>query len=309
MSKFSVKKFFIGIMFASMIVGEILYSFYSNEQKSVETIKKERDNAIEAFRKSPDAVKRRESMECDIKQLDASTDSKQHQNDAALAKNLGKVVINVFDDKIRADKQEKQKIIEKYDQWEKQRIDAINSDFEPKIKAASGLSSNIYLSMTVSLVAILLAYLATRQSDNWRWVLLIAAFIAQAFVSNVIYDGTIIKYGSEFKAFLTAGVFFLCVPLAYHFGIIDYNTIIPFGGIIISQTKHGTSVTVWSKDVEGWKKAILTLCNERARNNGKGLMAEIARDFDVNKGQVHRAWKLLSEGKPLYVPRKLLETN
>lgn len=307
--KVTLKKTFITILFLAISSGEILYSFYSNEQRGVESIKKQRDAEIEKFFKSKEAVDRYESMQIDIKQLDASTDAKQQQNESALEKNNGKVVINVFDDKIRADKKTKQGIIDKYYDWKNSKTEEIKADYQPRINSASGLSSNLYLSVTVSLMAIGLAFFSTQQEGSWRTALLLASFVAQCYVAKVIFDGTVIRNGSIIDGLFSAGVFFLCVPLSYHFGIICFNTNIAMSGITISQTKHGTSVTVWSRDVEGWKKAIFALANERARNNGKGMIADIARNFNVNKGQVHRAWKLVAEGKPLYVPKKLLETN
>lgn len=305
--KHSFKKSFIAILFVSMIVGEVLYSFYSNEQNGIESIKAARDADVESFLQSSEAVRRRNSRDRDIEQLDASTDSKQKQNDAALAKSLGKAVINVFDDKIRADKKAKQGIMDKYDTWEKERVDTIISDYESRIGAASGLSSNIYLSLTASLLAIGLSYLATRQGDRWRWIILAGAFLAQLFVSSVIYDGTMLKYGSEAKAFLAAAVFFFCVPLAYHFGIIDYNSSLPMSGITLSHSngKHTTSITVWSQNREGWIKAIIELAKERNLGNGSGMLSEIAEHFQVNKGVVCRAVKLAQSGRPINVPKKL----
>lgn len=69
---------------------------------------------------------------------------------------------------------------------------------------------------------------------------------------------------------------------------------------------HEFSITIWSKDADGFKSAMTALAKEISSGNGKGLMAQTAAYFGVLRGQISRAVEQAGNNERITVPKKLL---
>lgn len=62
----------------------------------------------------------------------------------------------------------------------------------------------------------------------------------------------------------------------------------------------------WTRDVDGWKIAMMFISDSVKNGKGRNLSAVVARHFDVNQGQVSRALRQALAGNRITIPCKLL---
>ncbi len=300
-SRFSFKKLFLAILFPSLLIGEIFFSYYGSTEKAAELVYRERLQEVEQWEKSPEASARLIKLGNDLKQLDESTELKKQRNIMALAERGSSV--QLYDDKIRADKQEAAALRGKYDDWKKEQLAIINQFYDDKARRLEQNKIALLQFIVAPLLAIGLAYLSSRQYDHWRSILLAFAFVAQFAACTMTYHGAIIKFDDKIIAYSFSVMFFLCAPTIYHFGVIDFvvSSPMPRHGITFTstQTSHSLHVSL----PPDWQKAIPIIHREKQMKNGKGMVTAAAVQFFRDEKQAYRITRAVQKfGRTGIVP-------
>lgn len=286
LSFFQFKKIFLSVLFPSLLLGEIFFSYYGSTEKAAELIYRERKQAIAEWSKSADAISRVTKLENDMRQLEESTELKKQRNVMALAERGG--TVQLYDDKIRADKAQAAKLRAEYDRWKNEQLAMINSFYNDKSDRLKQDHLAMLQFIVAPLLAIGLAYLSSRQYDKWRWALLSFAFVAQFAACTMTYHGAMIKFDDEWIAYSFSVMFFVCAPTVYHFGVIDFVVSSPMSRHGITFTSTQTSHSLHINLPADWQKAIQLIHREKQLNNGKGMVTAAAMQFYNDEKQAYR---------------------
>jgi hypothetical protein len=309
--KTSLNQVFLVILFVALYSGEVFFSLYANFQSSADNSYRDENDAVSEWEKSAGTISRRNSIASQVRLLEESIAVKQRQNDMAL--DGGRIEARLYDEKIRADITIIQQMRAEQRNWEETQLAVIRAPFIEKRQRASensklGLLTGISFGFLAPLLSIGMAYLASRQRDNWRWIIFGMAFVAQAAACLLTYKGASLKFGDATLAYAFAVMFFVCAPTAYHFGVIDFSQLnFNRARMMITTTKtvqQRQSFMLWNVDADGWRKAIARLAKEHSAGKSEGLLSQIARDFGVSKNTISRARDRILAGNELIIPKK-----
>lgn len=290
-----------------IFLGEIISQVYSLYNGGVVRILAKRDAEIAAFLGSQEVVQRRQHRDDGIAALKKSMAAKNRRNDLALSQPNG-YSREMYDQKIRDDNRQMQEIISSYESWESARIGEIQKKYDRILYVTSesflGRVVDMVYGPVASLLALVLAFYGSKVYDFRKFMALAASFVSQFFAALVTYSGISGKLGEPFG---TAGffAFFLCIPLAYSV-LSDFC----FGQRETAKRRADIGgpaevITDWEISPIGWQMAIASLADEYRRGNGYGMLTQISRRFNVNKGTVHRELKKFLESGSFGVPHKL----
>lgn len=307
------------ILIAALVaafIAEGALTSYKNFQGAAQNIYADEQRAVDAFKGEQYYRSRAEALKLNLAQLTQSIQDKQERNRKALAANGGRVLL--YSEEIRKDSEKLSALQAEFDAWEAAQLAPIRAQFADKRLRASessfvGFVSGVSFSWFVPFLVLALCYLSTRQFDQWRWVLLGLSFVPQCVSSQMAFDGAMMKYGQKELALSISAMFFFCLPVMYHFGIIAIRSRQTFCVEEAappeleqkSEQSKGrfshTSTTSFEFELtdEGYQKAIALVAAERKKGNGHGMFTEISKRFPVAKAAISRDIKSAMAGKTI----------
>lgn len=318
------RKFFIGVLFTTVFIGELSFQISTNEESSIVNLAKQEQVELDAVLKQ-DEVKK--------SYLDAQARVLPIQNAKAIYDTLNsrasrrKDLFSPYSEMIvNADRQLDAAWKPYNDKVEKYQA-PIRETYKLRRQAGQNLISRlsgIQYGVSASILAAGLAFFSTLVGGSWKCTLFGMSFIAQATACTNIWHGALLRYNSEIQAWAFAVMFLTCAPLAFHWGTILFKIeMVEFvkkekhlekarpsaesGGTLSVTESHQRTVsfTVWGKNADGFLKFVEFLKNEKANKNGVGLQADGARYFGIKSAQITRALGQAREGKTVTVPTVL----
>lgn len=291
-SFFSFKKLFLAVLFPALLLGEVFFSYYGSNEKAAALIYNERMDATREWESRPENKARFDKLQTDLRQLQESTDMKTQRNAIAMAERGS--VVRLYDDKIRADKEQAVRLQSDYDEWRSKELAQINFFYNDKLARLKENHFAMLQFIVAPLLAIGLAYLSSRQYDGWRWALLSFSFVAQFAACTMTFHGAMIKFDDVFIAGSFSIMFLLCAPTIYHFGVIDFvvNSPISRQGITFtSMTSHSLHISLPTD----WQKAIQMIHRQQQLKNGKGMVTAAALQFFDDKKEAYRVTRAVQK--------------
>ena len=302
---------FIASILFFLVISEIAFQFNNAKQKTMQTLLDSERAELDSVLTHPSMIAEKHKAEASERSLRSAAAYYDSGNGLGFkrAKESGKKFIpysasvgKTIDDINKA--------------WEpyftqKERFEApIRVYYAARRQEAAGWLSNlsgVQFGVVPSMAAVFLAFLSTRwRDDKYFWMIVLAAVAAQAMASVIIYDGAVLRFGDHFKAVGISLMYFLVVPVAFHFGIRTMGTkaklepvneeteVVDVKPIVIAKNGHsnGTNghtkrivtVNVWEEipvpdEVDKGKSFIRLLVLLKQYNDGdmKRLAAEMSR--------------------------------
>jgi len=320
--KLPIKKTFVAFLFVTMFVGEVSFQISNNAEVTKRGLYAERDNEMKAVLLLDDVLAEKALAEKRAESFQQAKAQYVQLNERALRREESTFM--PYDQKILDADTRIVECWKPYNDLVAAYQKTIDEKYSALLVASDGWLGKlvgVQYGVTASSMAIALAFFSVFFLDWRRHLLFGSAFVAQVVASNLIRHGAMLKYGDPVMAWGFFGMFLLCAPMAYHFGIIIYHMEMPVQGVLASNlnfsvTKkvNGDVISSFSASLDGYKQAVAWLSQQYALGEHKRKkeigVRRLARQLQVDPRDLLKSKDCALNAQPVFIPKRYRsETN